>query len=110
MSSLVMRHTTVGLMALALALAPTPAMAHGLQNPDLKNAISRGPLSNVTSDPTTSEQAEAASEAAEEQRSEPDPTLVPTTAATYREHATTPEDIYAMAGGCYALQSHDSNK
>lgn len=110
MSSLVMRHTAVGFVALALALAPTPAMAHGIQNPDLKNAISRGPLSNVTSDPTTSEQAEAASEAAEEQRSEPDPTLVPTTAATYREHATTPEDIYAMAGGCYALQSHDSNK
>jgi hypothetical protein len=110
MSSHPLQRSAISLVALALALAPVPASAHGTQNPDLKNAISRGPLTASTSDPTTSEQATAATQAAEAQREEPDPTLVPTTAATYREHASVPEDIYAMSRGCYALQSRSNGK
>jgi hypothetical protein len=106
----VLRQSATGLLTLVLALAPTAASAHGTENPDLKNAISRGPLTSGTADPTTSAQAAAANEAAEAQRAEPDPTLVPTTAASYRSHATTPEDIYAMARGCYSLKSRGNGK
>jgi len=105
-----MRLSAIGLAILALALAPSPALAHGTQNPDLKNAISRGPLTSETTDPTTRAQATAATNAVKEQRAEPDPTLVSTHAATYRPHATTPEDIYAMSRGCYALKSRSNSK
>ena len=45
-----------------------------------------------------------------EQRAEPDPDLVPTQSAELRPHAPVPEDVHAMAGGCYALQSTTNNK
>ena len=45
-----------------------------------------------------------------EQRAEPDPDLVPTQSAELRPHAQVPEDVYAMAGGCYALQSTTNSK
>jgi len=110
MRSHVSRRSAVGFLVLALAMAPVSASAHGTENPDLKNAISRGPLSSGTSDPTTSAQAAAATDAAKAQRAEPDPTLVETSAATYRGHGTTPEDIYAMSRGCYALKSRGNGK
>lgn len=110
MSSTALRNSAFGLVFLALILAPTPALAHGVQNPDLKNAISRGPLTSGTTDPTTSAQAAAATDAVKAQRAETDPTLVSTSAASYRSHSTTPEDIYAMSRGCYALKSRSNNK
>ena len=100
----------VGVAALAVALIPAPAVAHGDDVPDLKNSISRGPTVAGAVDPTTRAQAATSEGAVEAQRAEPDPTLAATTAAEYRPHADVPEDKYAMAGGCYALQSSANSR
>ena len=97
------------ILALALALNPAAAFAHG-DDFGRKNAISRAPLSTGTADPTTRAQAALAMDTADDQRAEPDPTLVSTEVATYRPHATVPQDKYAMAGGCYALKSNTIGK
>ena len=77
-------------------------------DPARKNAISRAPESANTEDPTTPTQAIANTGSVVAQRSEPEPTLVPT--ATPAPRASAPQDRYAMAGGCYALQSASTGK
>ena len=52
----------------------------------------------------------AHAESVGDQRAEPDPDLVPTQSAEPRPFADVPEDKYAMAGGCYALQSTTNDK
>ena len=107
---------TVAITTLAVTMATFPAYVswtqqfHGQTTQDLKNAISRDPLAVDTQDPTTAMQALAHADAVSAQRAEPDPDLVPTQSAELRPHADTPEDIHAMAGGCYALQSTTNNK
>jgi hypothetical protein len=88
-----------------VAATPTASFGHGDDVLGLKNAISRAPLTAGTTDPTTRTQAAAATSAVEDQRAEADPPLVSMPNAGYREHSPAPEDIYAMAGGCYRLQS-----
>ena len=107
---------TVAITTLAVTMATFPAYVswaeqfHGQTPQDLKNAISRAPLTDETQDPTTATQALAHADAVSEQRAEPDPDLVPTQSAELRPHAEVPEDVYAMAGGCYALQSTTNDK
>jgi len=107
---------TVAITTLAVAMATFPAYVswteqfHGQTPQDLKNAISRDPLAVGVQDPTSAMQALAHADAVSEQRAEPDPELVPTQSAELRPHADVPEDIHAMAGGCYALQSTTNNK
>ncbi|MFL6089175.1 MAG: hypothetical protein ACJ71Z_03440 [Aeromicrobium sp.] len=105
MSRNVVQRALTTAVALALALAPSPGFAHGDDIPGLKNALSRGPLTAGTADPTTRAQAAAAVDAVAAQRAEADPTLVPEPGTGYRSHSAVPEDRYAMAGGCYALKS-----
>ena len=105
MSSHSWRRALTASVTLALALSPTASFGHGDELPGSKNAISRAPLTAGTADPTTKAQAAAALTAVEAQRAEADPTLVPTSSATYRYHSLVPEDKYAMATGCYALRS-----
>jgi hypothetical protein len=81
---------------------------HTHNDPATKNAISRAPQTADTADPTTFTEAIAHSGGVIAQRSEPDPTLVPTASPAAR--ASVPQDRYAMAGGCYALQSSASGK
>jgi hypothetical protein len=94
--------------------APTAAarvdesQPHTHNDPATKNAISRALQSAETDDPTTFTQAIAHSSSVVAQRGEPDPTLVPTASPAAR--ATSPQDRYAMAGGCYALQSATTDK
>src|SRR5689334_9440670 len=108
------RHVLIRMLpavvAAVLALTPTSAVAHGDEDPDLKNAVSRGPVAAGATDPTTKAQAMTSADAVAAQRAEPDPTLVPTSSAEYRAHADVPQDKYAMAGGCYALQSPENSK
>ncbi len=107
---------SVAITTLAVAMATFPAYVswteqfHGQTPQDLKNAISRDPLAVDTQDPTSAMQALAHADAVSEQRAEPDPDLVPTQSAVLRPHADVPEDVYAMAGGCYALQSTTNSK
>ena len=107
---------TVAITTLALTMATFPLYAswaqqfHGQTTQDLKNAISRAPLTDQTEDPTTAKQALLHTDAVADQRAEADPDLVPTQSAELRPHANVPEDKYAMAGGCYALQSTTNNK
>jgi hypothetical protein len=107
---------SVAITTLAVAMATFPAYVswteqfHGQTPQDLKNAISRDPLAVGVDDPTTAVQALAHADAVSEQRAEPDPELVPTQSAELRPHADVPEDIHAMAGGCYALQSTTNDK
>ena len=107
---------TVAMTTLAVTMATFPAYVtwseqfHGQTSTDLKNAISRAPLTDETQDPTTATQALAHADAVSEQRAEPDPDLVPTQSAELRPHANVPQDQYAMAGGCYALKSTKNGK
>ena len=81
---------------------------HTHNDPATKNAISRAPQTADTADPTTFTQAIAHSGSVIAQRSEPHPKLVP--AASPAARASVPQDRYAMAGGCYALQSAATSK
>ncbi|HJR39741.1 MAG TPA: hypothetical protein VJ819_15265, partial [Nocardioidaceae bacterium] len=102
------------LAAAAEALAPVThdhsAHEHGghdHSDPATKNAVSRttgNTVSADTKDPTTARQAAAARETVAAQRDEADPELLPISRETRRDK---PEDRYAMAGGCYALQAPD---
>ena len=81
---------------------------HTHNDPATKNAISRAPQSADTADPTTLTQAVNHLSGVTAQRDEPDPTLVPTASPAAR--SAVPQDRYAMAGGCYALQSATTGK
>ena len=106
----------VAVTTLAVTMATFPAYVswarqfHGQTPQDLKNAISRSPLTEGTEDPTTAAQALVNADSVSDQRAEPDPDLVPTQSAELRPHADVPEDVYAMAGGCYALQATTNHK
>jgi hypothetical protein len=107
---------TVAITTVAVTMATFPAYVtwarqfHGQTPQDRENAISRAPLTDETQDPTTATQALAHADAVSEQRAEPDPELVPTQTAELRPHADVPEDVYAMAGGCYALRSTTNDR
>ena len=75
---------------------------HDHSDPGTKNAVSRSAGAG-TKDPTTAQQAAASAGAVADQRAETDPNLVPVPAQAPRMDV--PEDRYAMAGGCYAMQS-----
>ncbi len=93
----------------ATGLAADDGHAHDHSDQSTKNDISRsGDGTVATRDTTTRQQRRAAARAVAAQRSEPDPTLVPIAARPDR--ATAPEDRYAMAGGCYALQAEGVDK
>ncbi|MDR7087573.1 hypothetical protein J2X11_002412 [Aeromicrobium panaciterrae] len=81
---------------------------HSHTDPATKNAISRAPASAETADPTTALAAVAGVSGVEAQRLEADPTLVKTASPPAR--TSVPQDRYAMAGGCYALQSKSNSK
>jgi len=74
---------------------------HVHNDPKTKNAISRATLSAETVDPTTAEEAQAHAAYVESERWAQDPTL--TTAELRGPRLAAPQDRYAMAGGCYAL-------
>jgi hypothetical protein len=107
---------TIAITTIAVTMATFPAYVswaqqfHGPTTTDLKNAISRAPLGDGTDDPTTAVQALAHRDSVSDQRAEADPSLVPTQSAQMRPHAAVPEDKYAMASGCYALQSSTNQK
>ena len=78
---------------------------HDHSDPLTKNAVSREIGSSVTpetADPTTAREAAAARDVVAAQRAEPDPKIVPTAEPAARRDV--PQNRYAMAGGCYALQ------
>lgn len=81
---------------------------HTHNDPATKNAVSRSVQTDETADPTTATQAAAHTSAVAKQRAEPDPKLVASAAPAARTSA--PKDRYAMAGGCYALQSTSTGK
>ena len=81
---------------------------HTHNDPATKNAISRAPQSADTADPTTFSEAVTHVSGVAAQRQEADPTLV--SSASPEPRAVVPQDRYAMAGGCYALQSAATGK
>lgn len=78
---------------------------HNHNDPATKNAVSRSATSvdETTADPTSPTQAKAGAAAVAAQRAKPDPELTHVTVG--RTRTTVPADKYAMAGGCYAIQS-----
>ena len=82
--------------------------AHSHTDPATKNAISRAEATPQTADATSVLQAVTGVTAVEAQRREADPTLVKIASPPAR--AAVPQDRYAMAGGCYALQSKSNGK
>ncbi|GAA3528002.1 hypothetical protein GCM10022234_26510 [Aeromicrobium panaciterrae] len=81
---------------------------HSHTDPATKNAISRAAVEPGTADSTSALQAFAGMSSVEAQRLEADPTLISTPSPAAR--AAVPQDRYAMAGGCYALQSTTNGK
>lgn len=81
---------------------------HTHNDPATKNSVSRAVQTSGTKDPTTATQAASHASSVAAQRREPDPKLVPT--ATPAARSAVPADRYAMAGGCYALQSTTNGK
>ncbi len=80
---------------------------HDHSDPRTKNLVSRS-LATGVKDPTTPAQAAASREAVAKQRAEADPKIVPGDAPAARRDV--PEDVYAMAQGCYAVQDAASGK
>ena len=77
---------------------------HDHSDPATKNLVSRSVTDGsdpLTKDPTTKAQIAANTAAVAARRGANEPRLVPGRAPTRRR--TTPENRYAMAGGCYAL-------
>ena len=76
-------------------------------NPLTKNAVSRAGTASAdpseTADPTTAAQRRRAAAAVARQRRLPDPEL--TSVPVLRERTLLPTDRYAMANGCYLLQT-----
>ncbi len=81
---------------------------HSHNDPATKNSVSRAVQSSETQDPTTLTQAVEHLSSVAAQRAEPDPRLVTLPNAAPR--AAVPQNRYAMAGGCYALESATSHK
>ena len=78
--------------------------AHDHSDPSTKNAVSRSDATGPEAqDPTTNAEKLAGISAVAKQRTEPQPELVPV--AKRPDRRDVPEDRYAMAGGCYALQA-----
>jgi microsomal dipeptidase-like Zn-dependent dipeptidase len=87
------------------------ADGHDHDHSDLttKNAISRsGEESAETADPTSPAERMAGVSAVAAQRAEPDPELIPVPSRPARDDV--PQDRYAMARGCYALQDDASGR
>ena len=81
---------------------------HSHNDPATKNSVSRAAQTAETQDATTVTQAVEHLSTVAAQRAEADPKLVTTPSPAPR--STTPPDRYAMAGGCYALQSTTTKK
>ena len=95
------QHAAAAAQAAALKSRSHDHSSHDHSDPATKNAVSR--TTGVrTQDPTTAAEAAAARDAVAAQRAEPDPRIVASGAPAPRRSA--PEDRYAMAGGCYAMQ------
>ncbi|MCX6399108.1 MAG: hypothetical protein NTX33_04150 [Propionibacteriales bacterium] len=78
--------------------------AHDHNDPATKNDVSRGlAVGDDVVDPTTGVQRTAAEAYVDRERAMPDPTLVDVPA--YPARTSVPADRYAMAGGCYTLQT-----
>jgi hypothetical protein len=83
--------------------------AHNHNDPTTKNSVSRttgdafGSAADGTADPTTPMQAAVDVASVVRQRREPTPRIVPLSKAPGRR--AVPQNRYAMASGCYALQS-----
>jgi hypothetical protein len=78
---------------------------HDHSDPTTKNAISRAGAEAGTLDPTTAAQARRNAASVAAQRAEPDPRLVRVPRPSERQ--VTPQNRYAMAGGCYSLRGPD---
>ncbi|MFB9311520.1 hypothetical protein [Nocardioides plantarum] len=77
----------------------TPPHTH---DPRFKNTLARsGETGAETRDPTTAAEARSAAAYVAAERSRPDPRL--TRVPVRQTRRTTPQDRYAMAGGCYVL-------
>jgi hypothetical protein len=77
---------------------------HDHNDPATKNAISRGgEVSAQAVDPTTAAQAAQGRAHVARERALPDPSL--RTVRVRERRRATPEDRYAMAGGCYSLRA-----
>ncbi|HYG93461.1 MAG TPA: hypothetical protein VD859_07695, partial [Nocardioides sp.] len=92
-------------MARGLPHTDLPGMPeHRHDDPATKNLISRGAEVGAGAvDPTTTRQRRAAAAYVQEERSLPDPEL--TTVPAYQPRASVPQDRYAMANGCYTLET-----
>ncbi|MFC5729521.1 hypothetical protein [Nocardioides vastitatis] len=77
---------------------------HDHSDPTTKNAISRGVVEGAeVVEPVSAAARSAAEEYVERERALPDPTLVKVPA--YPARSAVPTDRFAMAGGCYTLQT-----
>ena len=93
--------------AVVAATISVPAYAHEGDDPATKNLISRSVSDSsdpATQDPTTPGQIAANTAAVAARRDDNQPRLLPGPAPAPRR--VTPEDRYAMAGGCYAMASN----
>lgn len=81
---------------------------HSHNDPASKNSVSRAAQSAETADPTTAIQALSHQSSVAAQRAEPDPKLLRSAGPAPR--LAVPQDRYAMAGGCYALQATNTGK
>ncbi|MBK5216050.1 MAG: hypothetical protein JJE02_00580, partial [Propionibacteriales bacterium] len=81
---------------------------HDHSDPTTKNLVSRTSTEDGIKDPTTPAQAAAARKAGAAQRLEKDPKIIPTAKPAARRDV--PEDRYAMANGCYAIQATSNGK
>ena len=82
--------------------------SHDHTDPATKNLISRSVTDEddpLTKDPTTKEEIASNTAAVAARRDDNEPTLLPGLAPSRRR--ATPEDRYAMAGGCYAIGTRD---
>lgn len=87
------------------SILSTDGHTHDHSDPATKNAVSRGTggtVSGEAADPTTAREAARARNVVADQRSEPDPEIVPIAKSSPRRAA--PQNRYAMAGCCYAAQ------
>ena len=93
----------------AESAAPQAASdGHDHDDPTTKNSVSRSATDDAILDTTSPAQVAASRKAVAAQRLEKDPTLIPTAKPAARRDV--PEDRYAMANGCYAIQAASNSK